>query len=298
MVQLDWYRSFLAVYRTGTVSRAAQTRFLTQPAVSQHIAALESAVGEALFLRTPRRMVPTEASKRLYARVAGSIDSLDHVSVTLRADSIQQRPRATIGAPAEYFTEVVLSQLGADLDLTLDFGITENLLPRLEQGKLHAVIATQHTAVRGIRYENLGEEEFVLVASEKYDTPVNLSLSRENLRVVANWLSSQRWISYGVELPIIRRYWQSVFKTRPPFSAAVVAPDLRAVKKAVLLGYGISVLPAYLCREEFDRGYLRVLLKPRQTVRNDLWLGYRKTSESDPIIGLLRRLLCHKGADE
>ena len=65
MINLEWYRSFIEVYRVGTVSGAAQVLHLTQPAVSQHVAALESALGNPLFQRTPRRMVPTEAGQRL-----------------------------------------------------------------------------------------------------------------------------------------------------------------------------------------------------------------------------------------
>jgi len=71
MINFEWYRSLIEVYRVGTVS-AAQVLHLTQPAVSQHVAALESALGNPLFQRTPRRMVPTEAGQRLYTQVAGA----------------------------------------------------------------------------------------------------------------------------------------------------------------------------------------------------------------------------------
>ncbi len=37
MVGFEWYRSFVAVYQTGTVSAAAQQRQMTQPAISQHV---------------------------------------------------------------------------------------------------------------------------------------------------------------------------------------------------------------------------------------------------------------------
>jgi DNA-binding transcriptional LysR family regulator len=45
MVNLEWYRSFVQVYRVGTVSKAAEMLHLTQPAVSQHIAAFEQFLG-------------------------------------------------------------------------------------------------------------------------------------------------------------------------------------------------------------------------------------------------------------
>lgn len=79
MVNLEWYRSFVSVYRVGTVSGAAELLHLTQPAVSQHIAALESTLGTTLFQRMPRRMLPTEAGKRLYTRVVNAIETLESI---------------------------------------------------------------------------------------------------------------------------------------------------------------------------------------------------------------------------
>ena len=73
MVHLEWYRSFVNVYQVGTVSGAAEVLHLTQPAVSQHIAALESTLGTVLFQRMPRRMLPTEAGKAaIYSRGGGN----------------------------------------------------------------------------------------------------------------------------------------------------------------------------------------------------------------------------------
>ena len=80
MVNLEWYRSFIAVYQVGTVSGAAQVLYLTQPAVSQHIAALESVLSTQLFERMPRRMLPTEAGKRLYNQAIAAIETLEAIA--------------------------------------------------------------------------------------------------------------------------------------------------------------------------------------------------------------------------
>ena len=60
MADFEWYRSFVAIYRMGTVSAAAESRHMTQPALSQHLASLEAQVGEPLFVRQPCKMVPTQ----------------------------------------------------------------------------------------------------------------------------------------------------------------------------------------------------------------------------------------------
>lgn len=87
MADFNWYRNFLAVYRAGSVSGAARQRNLTQPAVSQQLAALEASVGEALFVRTPRGMRPTERGNALYTQTVESLDRLERISRGLKRDA-------------------------------------------------------------------------------------------------------------------------------------------------------------------------------------------------------------------
>lgn len=62
----DHYRSFLAVLDEGSLSRAARKLGLTQPTLARHIEQLEAALGGgALFTRSPRGLLPTEAAAAL-----------------------------------------------------------------------------------------------------------------------------------------------------------------------------------------------------------------------------------------
>lgn len=63
----DWslYRSLLAVMESGSLSAAARRLGATQPTVGRHIAALEDALGAALFTRSPGGLAPTEAALAL-----------------------------------------------------------------------------------------------------------------------------------------------------------------------------------------------------------------------------------------
>jgi len=62
MSDLDWsaLRDFLAVAKTGSLSRAAQTLNISQPTLSRRIAALEEQLGARLFVRTPRGLLLTD----------------------------------------------------------------------------------------------------------------------------------------------------------------------------------------------------------------------------------------------
>jgi DNA-binding transcriptional LysR family regulator len=63
----DLYRSFLAVMREQSLSAAARAVRSTQPTLGRHIAELEQALGVALFTRSHRGLVPTEAAHALVA---------------------------------------------------------------------------------------------------------------------------------------------------------------------------------------------------------------------------------------
>lgn len=252
MLGFEWYRSFVAVYQTGTVSAAAQQRQMTQPAISQHVAALEKALKTQLFHRTPRQMVPTEEGKELYSQIIAAVDKLESVSNLRTWRTPTQLPKLRVGAPSEFFYEIGLERLAAaenlDCRLWLSFGKTADLIAQLQADELDIVIATQKVPEKGLHHLPLMSETFVIIAPNYITLPSGLSLAETEA-----WLSQQTWISYSSELPIIRRFWQSVFDKRPEMLPQLIIPDLRAIIRAVELGLGLSVMPLYLCRSRVGK---------------------------------------------
>ena len=79
MVNLEWYRTFKAIYKTGTLTGAASALFISQPGVSLHLSSLEAYVGYKLFDRTGRKMHPTERGKVLYNAILDPLLKLEEV---------------------------------------------------------------------------------------------------------------------------------------------------------------------------------------------------------------------------
>ncbi len=67
-MELSTLHAFTEVARTGSFSEAAESLFLTQPAVSKRIAVLENELGARLFDRIGRHVAPTEAGAALLPR--------------------------------------------------------------------------------------------------------------------------------------------------------------------------------------------------------------------------------------
>nr|MBL8151282.1 LysR family transcriptional regulator [Blastocatellia bacterium] len=285
MVSFEWYRSFLEVYRVGTVSAAANRLYLTQPTVSQHLAALEAEIGEPLFIRTPRKMVATEKGKELYTHVAQAIDRLESVSKALRLSQSSERPLFKLGTPVEFFQERFVEILDkCSCRIWVKFGLTSELIDSLKEGDLDVVVATKKFTVVDIEYQKIAQENFLLVGSSKIEIPKFDQQKEKELEIIKQWLENQMWISYSTELPIIRRVWQKIFKIRPEFSPTYIIPNLHAILKAVQLGLGVTLLPEYICKKALEEGSIQILYSFSDPIENDLWLAYKKTDRNHPLL--------------
>jgi DNA-binding transcriptional LysR family regulator len=295
-LSLDLLRTFLAVHREGSLTRAARRLSLSQPAVTAQLRTLEEAVGRPLFTRQPRGVTPTAAADLLARRVA---EPLDQLSGLVEAGLDQPSSLAGVvhlGGPAEFVTAWVLPALAGPvergLELRVTLGIADDLLRALRSGAVDLTLQTTRPRQRGLRVQPLYDEEFVLVAAEPWAARVATATN------LADALARTPLITYAEDLPIIRRYWQTVFGVRPSRDAAVVVPNLHAVLAAVLAGAGYSVLPSYLCAADIATGRLTVLHHPPMAPLNTLYLVSRAGAPLSPAVTAVHeQLLAHAGRD-
>ena len=76
-LNLRHLRAFAAICRLGSITRAADVVHLSQPAITQGLARLETAVGAPLFLRHGRGLSPTEEGRILSFRTDRAFDMLE-----------------------------------------------------------------------------------------------------------------------------------------------------------------------------------------------------------------------------
>jgi DNA-binding transcriptional LysR family regulator len=87
MLKVRQLEVFRAVMKTGSVSGAARTMNVSQPAVTKTLQLLEGRIGLPLFMRIKGRLQCTPEAEALLPeieRMFGSLDSIDHVASELR----------------------------------------------------------------------------------------------------------------------------------------------------------------------------------------------------------------------
>lgn len=217
--------------------------------MTAQVRSLEDQLGRQLFVRRARGVTSTAAADELATRIAPHVDALSDVAA---GPSDPFAARVHLAGPAELTTARVLPALAglvaSGLKLRVTFGLADDLLSGLAQRRFDLVVSTIRPRGRGFTATPLTDEEFVLVGPPGFDgDPRTAPL-----------------VACAEDLPIIRRYWRSVLGVQPPSGPAVVVPDLRGVLACVSAGFGVSVLPRYLCAAELASGQLRALLDPAE----------------------------------
>ncbi|MBF0676088.1 HTH-type transcriptional regulator ArgP [Pseudomonas sp.] len=163
--------AFRSVIETGSFEQAALRLHLTPPAISQRVRALESALGNALVVRS-RPCRPTEVGQRLLqylrratlleadllADLAEQSDAPLIVVAALNADSL-----GTWFFPA--LAEVLIREQVL-LDLTVED--QDHTYSLLETGLAIGCISTEPKPMRGCTAEALGSMRYRLVASDAF----------------------------------------------------------------------------------------------------------------------------------
>ncbi len=273
-MDLDQLHTFLEIVRLKSFSKAAQTCFRTQPAISAQVRQLEHELNTTLFERLGTRIALTPAG-RIFAEYAEQIlalrkqaqDTISELERTPRGEIVIAANEATCiymlpGVFSEYkrlFPNVQLQVersygariVEAVLDSQADFGITQ--LPVVE---------------KRVQVVKIFSDEIMLL------TPAGHPLSEKR------FVSARDLVPYPLLMPK-----SGTTRTRLNDWLDLVEPDLNIsmeldatemIKRFVMAGLGLSFLASGHCQEEVAQGKLAtVSLGPEPMVRS-VGLIYRK----------------------
>ena len=112
MVNLELYRVFYTVAKCGSLTKAAQELYISQPAVSQAIKSIEGQLGVSLFNRTHKGMeLSAGGGKLIFRQVEEALKLLDEAESKLSELKTTATGCIRIGATDSIFSHVLSEKL-------------------------------------------------------------------------------------------------------------------------------------------------------------------------------------------
>lgn len=292
MVNLEWYRTFKAVYKTGTLTGAAQELFISQPGVSLHLSSLESYTGYKLFDRKGRRMAPTERGKALYNFIIDAMVKLEEAEKHFQRSTEKHTPTISVGMCFETF-QITLEPYIATLpfNVIIQFGEYPEMVENLEKGILDLIITPQMVVSKDVDYEAFSKETVVLVGGNNIDKDALNAIAALNDRnALEDWLKQQKWYGTTGDMEHLRRFWQLNFNKYPDFRPNYIVPNLNSIVRCLSSGIGLAVIPDFLCRREIESGQIQLIWEGEPKLTNTLHFATRKKTLYADEINVIKNI--------
>lgn len=139
-MEIKELRYFIAVAECGSISKAAEKLFTTQPNLSRQLMKLEAETGQKLLIRGNKKSELTEAGRLLYKRATEITELVDRTHSELRSDGDEVFGTVCIGGGESYAVGLIakaakeVSDMFHGIKFVFFSGDTDAVTEKLEKG--------------------------------------------------------------------------------------------------------------------------------------------------------------------
>ena len=174
-INLNLYKTFYDVAKSGSISKAAQNSFTSQPAISKSIKKLEEELGVQLFYRNLNGVQLTDRGLELLYFVEKSYNNLIIAERNMLETETLERGKLSIGMPSNIGSFFLFDKIMdfhkkyPNIEITIITGSTSNLINLLDTHKVDFVIDTSPINIRldeGIKVTKLKEVKYCFIVNK------------------------------------------------------------------------------------------------------------------------------------
>lgn len=252
-------QAFCQVARLGSVSRAAEALFLSQPAVSLQLKALESHYGVPLLERVGRRLSLTREGQALYELARPLIDGFEGLDEAFRgSQSGLDGGELHIAAGSSTLLHLLPEPLAAfralrpEVRLHLHSVTGQAGLAKLRADEVDFAVGAMWEVPNDIDYAPLQRFDAMLITAPTHPLAKKPSIRLEDL-------SPHGLILPPKQLSTWRMVTTAFEQRRVPYSVAIEVGGWEVIKQYVAQGLGIAIVSA-LCLTDADK--TRLVARP------------------------------------
>lgn len=174
-INLNLYKTFYDVAKYGSISKAAQYGFTSQPAISKSIKKLEDELGTQLFYRNLNGVELTDKGKELLYFVEKSYSNLIIAERNMIETENLERGKLSIGMPSNIGSFFLFDKIISfhknypNIEITIITGSTSKLISLLDSHIVDFVIDTSPINVRldeGMKVTKLDEVQYCFIVKK------------------------------------------------------------------------------------------------------------------------------------
>ncbi len=299
MINLEWLRTFRAVYKTKSLSKASDLLAVSQPTVSQQISTLEAHLGQKLFTRKSKGVVETDEGKLLNTMVAGSLEVLEGVENDISNKSSKLNNILTIGiSPHLYKTTLCNKVLELGPYVHIKFAEKEVLIRDVQDGVInYAIIPGELNTFDALNFP-LYDQRMVLAATPDIDLMEIRDLYAKDKEQAERWLNQYKWYAHDAVSGYIKVFWMELFnKKRPSIIPNYIIPNEFEVLFQQGQGSGLSCALNTVVEPFVQNGKLNTIeLQPIQFRKLSLIANKIKAPKqlTDALLDKLLAQRCYK----
>ena len=255
--RLKQLRAFCHAARLGSVTRAAEALFLSQPAVSLQLGALEDELGVKLFERQGRRLNLTHEGEALYELARPLIDGLDGLEGEfrnrLRGLSAGELNIAAGSSTILYFLPPLVEafrEAHPEVQLKLHNVTGKDGLAMIRSDEVDLAVGSMLDVPTDLDYAPVRSFDPMLIAPLGHPLATAHPLTLEDISPCGLILPPKRLTTYRlVDLVFQQR--------RVPYTVALEVGGWEIIKQYVAMGLGISIVTG-ICLTDTDHERLAV----------------------------------------
>jgi DNA-binding transcriptional LysR family regulator len=284
-MDLQQLRALVLVAEAGSVTEAARRLYLTQPAVTRQIRALEDELGGSLFDRTKKPLAPTSLGETALEQARRILRMAEDLRATVSSDAGTLKGELRVGVSHTLAREVLTPLAlelrrqypGLRLRLTTEWGAALRRL--VEEELLDAAIGLAPPQMHfpaGLAARQLGPGPELAVPVSSVKTPLKGTVPVGALRGVG-WVLSPEGCGYRAQLK------RNLEEAGISFHVVVEAPNIDLQLELIREGLGAGIVPKRGLPSRLAEAGLQTFQIEGLTFSLAVWLSYRPVGPIIPV---------------
>ena len=263
-INLEYYKVFYEVAKHGNITKASQSLFISQPAITQTIKKLETKLGTTLFIRSKQGITLTDIGNQVFKHVNSAILEFGVIEDLIKNNQLLLSGNLKIGCSTNLAKKILsnpilnFSKEFPNIVITQNDSIQHTMLKQLEFGELDICFTQKNNEITTMDFVKIFDDEFVFVYSPT-------QIHSKNCILQANG-------SFN------RKIFDEYIKNNIDFDQITQIAGYNLAIDLAIQGFGYAFVPKYLATDYITENKLSILQNNINTPSIEYGYYYNKNN--------------------